>query len=84
MFKYQKGSTDIDVLVGIMIVSLVIVAWFAMRTLTVLSELNDALTNSGIICKPIKVNGKWYCAERITIIKSNDSTEQYSAKEIGK
>ena len=82
MFKYQKGLTDLDIPV-IMFVVLAIVIWFAVRVATAHSELNEALTNSGIMCKPMKVNGKYYCAEGI-IIKSNNNTEQHSAKEIGK
>ena len=82
MFKYQKGLTDLDIPV-IMFVVLAIVIWFAVRVATAHSELNEALTNSGIMCKPMKLNGKYYCAEGI-IIKSNNNTEQHSAKEIGK
>ena len=82
MFKYQKGLTDLDIPV-IMFVVLAIVIWFAVRVATAHSELNEALTNSGIMCKPMKVNGKYYCAEGI-IIKSSNNTEQHSAKEIGK
>lgn len=83
MFKYRKGSIDIDGSFSIMLLLLVIAFGITIRTLTVHSELNQALTNSGIECKPMKVNGKWYCAEGI-IIKNNNSTEQHSAKEIGK
>lgn len=82
MFKYQKGLTDLDIPV-IMFLVLAIVIWFAARVATAHSELNEALTNSGIMCKPMKVNDKYYCAEGI-IIKSNNNTEQHSAKEIGK
>ena len=82
MFKYQKGLTDLDIPV-IMFLVLAIVIWFAVRVATAHSELNEALTNSGIMCKPMKVNGKYYCAEGI-IIKSNNNMEQHSAKEIGK
>ena len=82
MLKYQKGLTDLDIPV-IMFLVLAIVIWFAVRVATEHNELNEALTNSGIMCKPMKVNGKWYCAEGI-IIKSNNNTEQHSAKEIGK
>ena len=81
MFKYQKGLTDLDIPV-IMFVVLAIVIWFAVRVATAHSELNEALTNSGIMCKPIKVNGKWYCAEGI-IIKSDDGIEEHSVREIG-
>ena len=82
MFKYQKGSWEIEAF-SIMLLLLIIAIWFTVRTSTVHSELNEALTNSGIMCKPMKVNGKYYCAEGI-IIKSNNNMEQHSAKEIGK
>lgn len=81
MFKYQKGSMKIDGVFGIMLLLLVIAFWFAIRISTTHSELNEALTNSGIMCKPIKVNGKWYCAEGF-IIKSDDGIEEHSIKEI--
>lgn len=82
MFKYQKGLTEIDGPFVIMLLLLVIAFWFAIRVATVHSELNEALTNSGIMCKPTKVNGKWYCAEGI-IIKSDDGVEEHSVREIG-
>lgn len=82
MFKYQKGLTDLDIPV-IMFLVLAIVIWLLVRVGTAHNELNEALTNSGIMCKPMKVNGKYYCAEGI-IIKSNNNMEQHSAKEIGK
>ena len=84
MFKYQKGLTEFDGIMVILITIIIIAVWFAIGVSVTHTELNEALNNSGITCKPMKVNGKWYCAERITIIKSNDSTEQYSAKEIDK
>lgn len=83
MFKYQKGLTEIDVPFAILVMILGIAFWFAIRVSVTHTELNEALNNSGITCKPMKVNGKWYCAEGI-IIKSNNNTEQHSAKEIGK
>lgn len=83
MFKYQKGLTEIDGPFVILMLLLIIIFWFAIRGADMHSELTEALTNSGITCKPMKVNGKWYCAEGI-IIKSNNNTEQHSAKEIGK
>ena len=67
----------------ILITIIIIAVWFAVRVATAHNELNEALTNSGIMCKPMKVNGKYYCAEGI-IIKSNNNMEQHSAKEIGK
>lgn len=81
MFKYQKGLTDLDIPV-IMFLVLAIVIWFAVRVATTHSELNEALTNSGIMCKPMEVNGKWYCAEGV-IIKSDDGIEEHSVREIG-
>ena len=75
MFKYQKGSWEIEAF-SIMLLLLIIAIWFTVRTSTVHSELNEALTNSGIMCKPIKVNEKWYCAKGI-IVKSDDETEQH-------
>lgn len=83
MFKYQKGLTEIDGPFVILVLILGIVCWFAIRVSVTHTELNEALNNSGITCKPMKVNGKYYCAEGI-IIKSNNNTEQHSAKEIGK
>ena len=83
MFKYQKGLTELDGPFVIMLLLLVIAIWFTVRVGAAHSELNEALTNSGIMCKPMKVNGKYYCAEGI-IIKSNNNMEQHSAKEIGK
>ena len=83
MFKYQKGLTEIDGPFVILVLILGIVCWFAIRVSVMHTELNEALTNSGIMCKPMKVNGKYYCAEGI-IIKSNNNMEQHSAKEIGK
>ena len=83
MFKYQKGLTELDGPFVILFLLLAIAMWFAVRTSYVHSELTEALTNSGIMCKPMKVNGKYYCAEGI-IIKSNNNMEQHSAKEIGK
>lgn len=82
MFKYQKGLTEIDGPFVIMLLLLVIAFWFAIRVATVHSELNEALTNSGIMCKPMEVNGKWYCAEGV-IIKSDDGIEEHSVREIG-
>lgn len=83
MFKYQKGLTEIDGPFVILVMILGIALWFAIRVSVSHTELNEALNNSGIVCKPMKVNGKWYCAEGI-VIKSNNNTEQHSAKEIGK
>lgn len=84
---------DNDVSLVMMLLVLLAVFWFGTKVLTehsesneaatAYAELNEALTNSGIECKPIKVNGKWYCAKGI-IVKSNNSTEQHSAKEIDK
>ena len=56
MFKYQKGSWEIEAF-SIMLLLLIIAIWFTVRTLTMHNELNEALTNSGIMCKPTKVNG---------------------------
>ena len=50
MFKYQKGSWEIEAF-SIMLLLLIIAIWFTVRTSTVHSELNEALTNSGIMCK---------------------------------
>lgn len=83
MFKYQKGLTEFDGIMLILITIIIIAIWFVVKVTNVHTELNEALNNSGITCKPMKVNGKWYCAEGI-IIKSNNNTEQHSAKEIGK
>lgn len=82
MFKYQKGLMDFEPIL-IMLLIVIIAVWFTVNVLTKHSELNEALTNSGIMCKPMKVNGKWYCAEGI-IIKNNNNIEQHSTKEIGK
>ena len=82
MFKYQKGFTGDNVAFGIMVLLLIIALWFTVRTLTMHNELNEALTNSGIMCKPMEVNGKWYCAEGV-IIKSDDGIEEHSVREIG-
>ena len=86
MFNYQKGFMDNDVSFVMMLLVLVAVFWFGTRALTehsesnetatAYAELNEALTNSGIMCKPIKVNEKWYCAKGI-IVKSDDGTEQH-------
>ena len=86
MFKYQKGFMNDDVSLITMLLSLVGVFWFGTKVLTehsesneaatAYAELNEALTNSGIMCKPIKVNEKWYCAKGI-IVKSDDETEQH-------
>jgi len=81
MFKYQKGSWEIEAF-SIMLLLLIIAIWCAEDGATTHSELNEALTNSGIVCKPTKVNGKWYCAEGI-IIKSDDGVEEHSVREIG-
>ena len=45
MFKYQKGSWEIEAF-SIMLLLLIIAIWFTVRTSTVHSELNEALTNS--------------------------------------
>lgn len=83
MFKYQKGLTEFDGIMVILITIIIIAVWFVVKVTNVHNELTEALNNSGITCKPMKVNGKYYCAEGI-IIKSNNNTEQHSAKEIGK
>lgn len=89
MFKYQKGLMNNDVAFVMMLLLLVGVFWFGTKVLTehsesneaaaAYTELNEALTNSGIMCKPIKVNEKWYCANGI-IVKSDDGTEQHPDK----
>lgn len=83
MFKYQKGSWEIEAFSAMLLLLILIIAiWFTVRTSTVHNELNEALTNSGIMCKPMEVNGKWYCAEGV-IIKSDDGIEEHSVREIG-
>lgn len=83
MFKYQKGLTEFDGIMVILITIIIIALWFTISVSVTHTELNEALTNSGIMCKPIKVNGKWYCAEGF-IIKSDDGIEEHSIKEIDK
>lgn len=83
MFKYQKGLTEFDGIMVILITIIIIALWFTISVSVTHTELNEALNNSGIMCKPIKVNGKWYCAEGF-IIKSDDGIEEHSIKEIDK
>ena len=47
MFKYQKGSWEIEAF-SIMLLLLVIAIWFTVRTLTMHNELNEALTDADV------------------------------------